>query len=127
MPVPDFQAITLPFLKLTATGEVQTREAIDKLADEFRLTPDEREELLPSGQQTRFSNRVYWAIVYLQRAGLLVRVARGRYSISDRGREVLQAPPARMDRQFLAQFEGVRQFQTRTKISGSRVRQYPQQ
>jgi restriction system protein len=110
MPVPDFQSITLPLLRLSAAGEIRTREAVNALADEFELTPDEREELLPSGRQARFSNRVHWAIVYLQKGGLIQRIARGVYRITEPGKTVLLQPPQRIDRRFLAQFEGVKEF-----------------
>jgi restriction system protein len=113
MTVPDFQSITLPLLRLSAPAEVRTKEAIDKLAYEFGLTTAEREELLPSGAQTRFANRVHWAIVYLQKAGLIERIARGLYRISERGKSVLEQPPPRIDRRFLAQFEGVKEFRSR--------------
>ena len=92
---------------------MHTREAIDTLADEFGLTAEERDELLPSGQQTRFANRVYWAIVYLQKGGLIARQSRGVYSITDLGRKILTAPPERIDRRFLSQFEGVQEFRRR--------------
>jgi restriction system protein len=110
MSVPDFQSITLPLLRLSAAGEVRTREAVNKLADEFGLTPHEREELLPSGRQARFSNRVHWAIVYLQKGGLIQRLSRGVYSITEQGKSVLSQPPHRIDRRFLSQFDGVKEF-----------------
>jgi restriction system protein len=114
MTVPDFQSIMLPFLRLSAKSDIRTREAIDKIAEEFRLTPEEREELLPSGTQSRFANRVHWAIVYLQKAGLIRRVSRGVYCVTDLGKTVLKKPPTRIDRQFLTQFEGMREFQQKS-------------
>lgn len=119
MPVPDFQSIMLPFLRLSAKSEVRTRDAVDRIADEFGLTPEQREEPLPSGNQSRFSNRVHWAIVYLQKAGLIQRVSRGVYRITERGKSILQSPPPRIDRQFLSQFEGMREFQQRTSRTTS--------
>jgi restriction system protein len=121
MSVPDFQSITLPVLQLAAHGEVHTRDAIEKLADQFELTAEEREELLPSGQQTRFSNRVYWAIVYLQRGGLIERRARGVYAITDLGHKVLAAPPERIDRRFLSQFAGVQEFERKKPKDDSEI------
>ena len=38
------------------------------MADEFRLTNDERLQLLPSGKQATIANRVHWALSYLGRA-----------------------------------------------------------
>jgi restriction system protein len=59
---------------------------------------------LPSGRQTRFGNRVAWAKVYLEQGGLLLSPRRGHLLISDRGREVLKAPPGRIDIKFLGQY-----------------------
>jgi len=59
MSIPDFQTIMLPLLKFsTDQKEPSLREAIEFLADEFKLTEEERKELLPSGQQATFDNRV---------------------------------------------------------------------
>ena len=59
MPIPDYQTIMLPFLKFSSDGqEHRFRDAVDALADEFKLTDQERRELLPSGQQPLFPNRV---------------------------------------------------------------------
>ncbi|WP_404379917.1 winged helix-turn-helix domain-containing protein [Caenispirillum salinarum] len=46
MAIPDYQALMLPVLKLAAEGEVRVAEAIERLSDEFGLTPDERLEML---------------------------------------------------------------------------------
>jgi restriction system protein len=59
MAIPDFQKIMLPLLKfLEDKIEHSIRETIDSLADQFDLSEEERRELLPSGQQAIFSNRV---------------------------------------------------------------------
>lgn len=105
MPIPDFQTIMLPLLKLANDGKsrslIEYRKAV---ADHFNLTPAEREDLLPSGKQPILNNRVAWASVYLQRAGLLVRPRRGCYQITDRGRTALQANPKKIDIKYLQQF-----------------------
>ena len=50
MPVPDYQSFMRPLLAYGQDGqEKNINAAISALADEFKLTPDEREELLPSG------------------------------------------------------------------------------
>lgn len=91
---------------------------IDALADEFGLTPDERKELLPSGQQEVFDNRVSWTRTYLTKAGLLEKTRRSHFMISQRGRDVLDSNPARIDNKFLNQFDEFREFQRR---KGSRT------
>jgi restriction system protein len=116
MPIPDFQTLMLPVLRLAHGGEMRAADAVDRMADEFRLTPEERAELLPSGGQAKIANRVHWAITYLVKAGLLSRPRRGVFAITERGREVLANPPDRIDVQFLSRFDGFDQF--RTKSSG---------
>lgn len=74
------------------------------LADEFKLTESERKEMLPSGQQTYFHNRVGWARTYLKKAGLVESPRRGIIKITDRGIQVLKSNPARIDSDFLNQF-----------------------
>ena len=62
VPIPTFQEVMLPFLDLTADGEEhQLQQAIADLARVFGLTDDERAQLLPSGFQATFTNRVAWA------------------------------------------------------------------
>jgi restriction system protein len=94
MSIPDYQSIMLPLLKFASDGlEHSLRETIEALADKFGLTGDERSELLPSGQQAVFDNRVGWARTYLKKAGLLETTRRGYYKITERGQEVLRKKP----------------------------------
>lgn len=78
MAIPDYQTIMLPLLKFAGDKDDHSlREASDILAQEFYLTGDERKELLPSGRQEVFHNRVGWARTYLKKAGLLDSTRRG--------------------------------------------------
>ncbi len=113
MAVPDFQSLMLPLLRIAADGlEHSVAEARDTLAAEFKLSAAEREEPLPSGRQSKFSNRVAWARSYLQQAGLLLAPRRGHFQISERGRGVLKAPPQRIDIKFLEQYPEFVEFRT---------------
>ena len=113
MAVPDFQTFLLPLLRFAADGkEHSLAEALAHLAAELKLSPAEQEERLPSGLQSRFANRVAWARVYLKQAGLLLSPRRGHFVISDRGREVLKAPPPRIDVKFLQQYPEFVEFQS---------------
>jgi len=111
--IPPFQELMLPIMKLaTARGEasVSNREFIDSLAKEFQLTEADRSELLASGTQSRFENRVYWALVHLRRAGLLESTGRGLNRITTRGTDVLNSHPSRIDLKLLSQFPEFREF-----------------
>ncbi|MFL9931417.1 restriction endonuclease [Paraburkholderia sp. RL18-103-BIB-C] len=104
MAIPDFQTLILPVLRTAETVEMKISDVVESLADNFRLTEEERSELLPSGKQTTFANRVHWAKSYLGKAGLVELTRRAHFRITDRGREVLANPPVRIDIHFLQQF-----------------------
>lgn len=111
MAIPDYQSIMLPLLKFASDDkEHSLREAIDYLADEFKLTDEERKKLLPSGQQAIFNNRTGWARTYLKKAGLLKSPQRGYFCITDEGKNVLSQNPKRIDVKFLKQFPDFLEF-----------------
>jgi restriction system protein len=121
MTIPDFQTIMLPLLELAGDGrEHSFREAVETLAERLGLSEDERKELLPSGRQPTFDNRVGWARTYLAQAGLLEAPRRGWFRITDRGREVLGEAPARITVEFLERFEEFRSFRERRRPQGGR-------
>lgn len=105
MSIPKFQELMLPLLKFFEDGkEHSIHEAIETLAAQFKLTPEERQTLLPSGQQPVFDNRVGWARTYLKKAGLLESPRRGWLRITELGRTALQQHPDRIDVAFLMRF-----------------------
>lgn len=104
MPVPDFQSLMLPVLRTTAGGEIDSADLRNQVAKDLELTETDLGEMLPSGRQTTFTNRVAWANVFLQRAGLVEKVRRGTYRITENGRKVLSDGPARIDMRFLERF-----------------------
>jgi len=113
MPIPDYQSLMLPLLRLLGDGkEHRLRDVVSALEQQFGLTKEERKALLPSGQQPIFHNRVGWARTYLKNAGLLEAPRRGWMRITDRGLEVLKQKPERVDVNFLMQFEEFRTFRS---------------
>jgi len=111
MPVPDFQSIMLPLLKATSNGKQCQLTAIrEELARLFHLTPDERRELLPSGTQRVFDNRVAWAKTYLVKAKLLEAPQRGYVKITDRGLNILAGQSGSISISFLKQFPEFNEF-----------------
>ena len=105
MAVPDYQTVMLPLLRLAADGQDHRfREAVEALADEFSLSPEDRSELLPSGQQPLFTNRVGWANTYLKQAGLLESPRRGIFRITQRGHDLLKERPERIDISVLERY-----------------------
>jgi restriction system protein len=114
MSVPDYETFMLPLLQLASDQKEHTLSAAyDSLAAQFNLTESERNDLLPSGRQPRFENRVGWARTYLKKAGLIDSVGRGKFRITQRGVDVVKSKPIHITKEFLTQFAEFREFQAR--------------
>lgn len=109
----------LPFLRFLSDGQEHSlRDAEGSLAEHFSLSDTERAELLPSGQQGVFKNRIGWAKSYLKKAGLIEALKRGVFKITDRGVKTLATNPARVDIRFLQQFPEFVEFRDASKGAG---------
>lgn len=117
--IPDYQTLMKPVLELAASGEIKVSDAVSRLEMVFGLTEDEKSEMLPSGKQTRFANRVHWARSYLKQAGLLRNTRRGFFELTDEGRRVLSESPDRIDAKFLERYDQFREFKTRSHTDTS--------
>ena len=118
--IPDYQTLMRPVLRCAADGEVRISDVVNELADEFELSDDERAELLPSGKQATFANRVNWAKSYLKQAVLVKATRRAHFVITDRGRAALGNPDVQINNAYLQQFDEYQEFRKRTKeISSS--------
>lgn len=116
MAIPDYQTCMLPFLRYLSDGAEHTLLAAEEsLAEHFKLTPSERAELLPSGQQGVFKNRIGWARTYLKKAALLESPKRGVFKITDRGLKTLASKPSRIDVKYLEQFPEFIEFRDASK------------
>jgi restriction system protein len=100
----------LPVLREAASGEVRISEVVAVLGSKLALSEVELSELLPSGKQTTFANRVNWAKSYLGKAGLITLTKRAYFVISDRGRAVLANPPESINIKFLESFPEFKNF-----------------
>lgn len=114
MALPDFQSLMLPLLRSYADGETRSIASVsDSLGREFMLTEDELRQLLPSGRQSTFRNRIAWARTYLSKAGLLASPKRAHFHITEAGLKTLAAQPTRIDINYLNAFPEFLNFRTR--------------
>jgi restriction system protein len=119
MAIPDYQTCMLPFLRhLGDRKEHSLRDAEEALAEHFKLTTAERAELLPSGQQGIFKNRIGWARTYLKKAALIEAPRRAVFKITERGRQTLESNPSKIDAKFLEQWPEFIEFRDASKPSG---------
>ena len=105
MPLPDFQSLMLPALKALSGGrETPVSKVRERIVAAERLAPDYVQEMLPSGRQSVFANRVSWAMLHLRHAGLTEGVRRGVWRLTAEGRRLLNDPPSRIDMRYLRKY-----------------------
>ncbi len=104
MAIPDYQMLMLPLLKRAAKHEIRVPDIRDDIANEFGLTPDEREQLLESGTQRVVDNRLHWAKIYLSKAGLIDTPSRGKFIATDEGRALLATNPSSISNELLSRY-----------------------
>ena len=115
MSVPDFQSLMLPVLNALADGAtIPLSEVRAHVASAQGLSPEDLREKTPGGRTSRFSNNVSWAAIYMERAGLVVRVRRGVYRLTEDGERLLETAPERVDMAVLADYPGYREWKGKT-------------
>ena len=105
MAIPPFQQFMLPIMQMVADGQIHAfAETKVVVAKALGVSSNDLQELLPSGRQTRFENRIYWAKVHLEKALLLESPTRGKFRITDRGRKLLGEKPNNINLNTLAKY-----------------------
>lgn len=125
--MPDFQSLMLPVLKESAAGEVRISDVVSALGAKLGLTEAELSELLPSGKQATFANRVNWAKSYLGKAGLIRLTRRAYFEISDSGRTILANPPKAINVKLLESFPEFKAFREAAAAGPMTLRAEPTQ
>src|SRR5260370_6166396 len=120
MAIQEYKTWMLLVLKVAGDGqEHRIGDAVNQLARDFGLTEEEQQQILPSGRQATFANRVGWAKTYLVQAGLLEATKRAHFKITGRGKKSLAEGPPRIDVEYLSQFAEFVQFKERGRLPGT--------
>jgi restriction system protein len=115
MAVPKYDELTKLLLMAVTDGEVyKIKDVTAALAQQLNLSSEDLAEMLPSGRQTVFKNRVGWAKTYLKKAGLLESPARATVVITEAGKKVVKENPDKIDSKYLEQFPSFVDFKTVT-------------
>lgn len=119
MAAPTFQDLLLPLLKRSSDGAEHRLPTLAPLvATDLSLTSADLADLLPSGVQSRYRNRLAWAKVYMTRAGLLETVQRGYFRITQRGKQLLETDPPVVTLDTLRQYPEFKAFMGKTSVEG---------
>jgi restriction system protein len=134
VPIPTFEEVMLPLLQtIKDKREYSLRQVEESVAEHFQLTEEERNRLLPSGKMTYLYNRIGWAKTDLKFAGLIEQSGRGLFKITERGLQVLNENPQKIDVEYLTRFPEFVEWQNKEKedkrepISTNTMRQSPQE
>lgn len=93
MALPKHDEIRIPALKLLkAKGKIKLGDFIQPLAEHFKLSDEDLNEMYKSGNGPIFYDRVSWALSYLNMGGLLDKPKRGTYEINSKGLELIEKP-----------------------------------
>lgn len=114
MMLPDYQSLMLPVLQKVAGGPKPLREIVSEIADDLRLTAEERAQTIQSGRTPLIYNRIHWAKTYLKQAGLLDQPERGLVRITRRGTAALKQYPQRIDNKILESFPEFNAFKAKS-------------
>lgn len=132
MSVPKYNEMYMPFLKVLQDGELHTmKELKQSVASTFNLSDEDLSELLPSGKQAMFDNRIGWTRTYLKKAGLIESPAKAQFIITEEGKKAL-AETDKIDNDYLRRYPSFREFQkkpdyTRTKPVASDTEKSPEE
>jgi len=111
MTIPNYEQVMLPLMMIAADKrEHSMREVVDRLAADFKLTDMEKKQLLPSGREEIFSNRVGWSRTYLKKAGLVEITRWGYFKITERGLALIKENPVKIDSNFLYRYKEFGEF-----------------
>lgn len=115
MAIPSYEKMMTPILNcLNGQGNIDQRkpcslkELGEYVANFFALSNEER-ELTLSSKQTVVYSRVSWAKTYLSKAGLVEKVSRGVFKITERGVKALQESKD-INNQYLMRYETFADF-----------------
>lgn len=118
MAVPKYDELMKPLLMAVQDGKIYTiKEITSTLAKQLKLSADDLAEMLPSGRETVFKNRIGWANTYLKKAGLLDSPARATIVITDIGKQVVADNPEKIDSNYLKRFPSFVDFKSTAESS----------
>jgi restriction system protein len=100
--IPDYQTIMKPLLKSLDDDKIKSSQELrENIVKTFNITDDERKIYTPNGKQVLYYNRIAWAISYLRMAQLISSPERGKYQITQIGKNIISNPPEKISTKFL--------------------------
>ena len=108
---PEFLGVVLDALQDGKEHSIQKGDNSikDYVVKAFSLTNSDLQELVPSGTQAIYYNRIYWALTYLKKAGLVEMRSRGIFKITPTG--ISELPNSKhITRKYLQKYSDFNNF-----------------
>ncbi len=114
MTVPDRPSVRLPVLQALGDGvEVSSSEIRSSVASAMGLSTQDLSEMPARGPTPVFHNTVAWALVDLGGAGLLRKVRKEVYRITQEGLDLLDRDPGQIDTELLSTYRSAANVEAR--------------
>jgi restriction system protein len=110
--IPGTEDLLVPVLRHLRDGVESSAEMAELIATEMKLTDADKLELMAGSGQTVFRNRISWALVWLGKAGVVEKLATGRYRIQPEGTALLLSNPVKITTEILRAYPGFRYAKT---------------
>ncbi len=111
--LPFFLDFARPILHTLINGETAgLQQFMEQAITDLHLTKDDCAEMIKSQKKTQVNDRTSWALTYLYQAGLIERVSRGQYKITEEGRKVYLSG-CEITKEFLTKYKSFVDFQQR--------------
>ncbi|MBP7733144.1 MAG: restriction endonuclease [Caldisericia bacterium] len=116
MALPKFDEFILPILKIMVDKKPRTSSEISELvASSLNLSEEDKSVMVESGREEAYISRAHWSVYYLYRAGLLNKIRKSTWEITDLGLNIVKSNPAKINSRFLMQFESFKKYATTRK------------
>ena len=100
--IPKFKAFFRPYLEILREKGPMSKDCLTKeIAIVMNLSQDAIKQKTKAGSNV-LSQRVHWTTVYMMKAGMIKRVRRGIYEITDSGKDLLEKNYDIIDNNILA-------------------------
>lgn len=112
MSIPKFYKFMKPVLENLKDNNEKTRNYLyEILSKKMNLSQEDMEELLPSGSEFKYKNRISWSLTYLKKADLIISPSRSVFRITELGHSVLKENPLEITPKYLKKFDNFKEFQ----------------
>lgn len=92
MPIPQFQEFMTPALQALQDKAPKHISEVEKLVIPIlKLTEEDCKQTITSGNRSVVRSRLYWALYFMYRAGLVSKPARATYRIETAGLDALSS------------------------------------